>query len=156
MDNICTYTYDPNILTQYKVNHQFKMIHQYLCYLAATGGGGLTQVTTTNSSSVTFSGLGTTGSPLTATAAGDGLSVQYMWVVGGPANFSSPTPPVNGATTFTSSTLIGKIPIVSRGSFIQMGINPQDGNSYYTFNSTTGTITFSTALTTGEEMTIQA
>jgi hypothetical protein len=158
MSNICVYNYDPNILTQRKVNAQFALLHQHLCYLESVNGT-FTQVFTTNSASVTFTGLGTQASPLSATATssgGGGLSIQYMWVVGGAANFSSPSPPGNGATTFTSTSLIGKIPVISRNGSIQMGINPANGNTYYTFNSTTGTVTFSAAIVTGEEITIQA
>lgn len=86
---------------------------------------------------------------------GSGLSVQFTWVVGGPANFSSnPVPPVAGATTFTSTLLSGKIPIVSRGGLIQASLNPGTGNSYFTFAGTT--ITFHPALGAQEEMQISA
>lgn len=37
--NICTYTPDPNILTQAKVNREFALLHKYLCYLASQAGG---------------------------------------------------------------------------------------------------------------------
>lgn len=46
MSNICIYTYDPNILTQAKVNREFTLIHKHLCYLESqTGGGGTGTVT---------------------------------------------------------------------------------------------------------------
>jgi len=46
MANICTYIYDPNILTQAKVNAEFKLIHKHLCYLESTAA--TTTVTAAN------------------------------------------------------------------------------------------------------------
>ena len=85
---------------------------------------------------------------------GSGISVQYAWVVGGAANFSSPTPPGSGASTLTSGMLVGKKAIVSRGGLNQSPFNPATGNSYYTQSG--GTVTFVPALSNGEEIEVQA
>src|SRR5581483_10006556 len=67
MPNICSYTWDPNILTQTKVNREFELIHKHLCYLEAQGGGGSGSVTSV--SVVTANGLaGTVATPTTTPA----------------------------------------------------------------------------------------
>jgi hypothetical protein len=85
---------------------------------------------------------------------GSGLSVQFAWVVGGNANFVSPTPPVAGAATLTSGALTGKKVIVSRNGLNQSPFNPGNGNSYFTFSGST--VTFVPALVAQEEMEVQA
>lgn len=45
--NICQYIPDPNILTQAKVNREFALIHQHLCYLESVVRTLTTSTTTT-------------------------------------------------------------------------------------------------------------
>jgi hypothetical protein len=78
-----------------------------------------------------------------------------MWVVGGAANFVSPVPPGNGATTLTTALLAGFLVRVSRGGQWQLGINPLSGNTYYTKNLADNFVTFSQALSTGEEIIVE-
>jgi hypothetical protein len=54
MANICTYIYDPNILTQRKVNAEFALLHKHVCYLEAVATGILS-VSTSSTSSTTLS-----------------------------------------------------------------------------------------------------
>jgi len=76
MANICTYIYDPNILTQRKVNAEFALLHKHVCYLESqTAGSGtvssvglaLPAIFTVTNSPVTTSGT-LTGTFTTQTA----------------------------------------------------------------------------------------
>lgn len=90
-----------------------------------------------------------------ANAGGGGYtSIQYMWTVGGTANFSTPTPPINGATTFISSTLVGhNVRVFFNGSYI-LGTNT-GAILHYTKTLGSNTITFSSAITTGDQISIE-
>lgn len=86
-------------------------------------------------------------------------TLQYMWVVGGANNFAtlpgSPTPPIAGATTLVDSGLTGFTVRVYRGGLRQLGVNPASGNTYYTKTTGSNTLTFSQALTAGEEIIVE-
>jgi hypothetical protein len=90
---------------------------------------------------------------------GGGTTLQYMWVVGGANNFTTlpgtPTPPISGATTLVDAGLAGFDVRVYRNGLRQLGINPANGNSYYTKTKASNTVTFSQALTTGEEIIVE-
>lgn len=128
--NICNYTYDPNILTQRKVNAEFALIHQYLCYLAATGGGGgavssvfgRTGTVTAQSGDYTFSQIGSTPTTL----AGYGITDPVVLTTGAYAN---PT----WITQLAASKLSGTVSVAAGGTGL---------NSY-----TTGDILFASAPT---------
>ena len=115
--------------------------------------------------------LTTTGSSGAATLVGNTLNIpqysggsafsttQYMWVVGGANNFASlpgtPTPPMAGATTLVDSGLTNNKVRVFRNGVAQMGLNPGNGNTYYTKVTATNTLTFSAALAAGEEIIVE-
>lgn len=84
---------------------------------------------------------------------------QFYWVVGGTNNFSTlpgpPVPPIAGASTLVSSLLAGYAVRVSRNTAYQMGINPANGNTYFTKNVADSFVTFSPALAAGEEMIVE-
>lgn len=86
-------------------------------------------------------------------------TTQYMWVVGGANNFASlpgtPTAPIAGATTLVDAGLTGFIVRVYRNSQRQMGLNPANGNTYYTKTQGSNTLTFSSALSAGEEIIVE-
>lgn len=73
ISNICNYSPITNLSIR-TLNHKFSIVHRYLCYLAASGGGGggLTAVATSNSATVSFTGDGTPGDPLSAEVIGGG------------------------------------------------------------------------------------
>lgn len=93
-----------------------------------------------------FSGSGSGGG-------GGSSASQFMWVVGGPANFSGA--PGAGATVFNNAALAGKKVRVTRGGLTQMGLNPLTGNTYYTKNLADSFLTFSAALGAQEEITVE-
>lgn len=115
-----------------------------------------TSTSTSTTTTTTTSTTSTTTSSTTTTTTTSTPTVQFMWVVGGPANFSTPTPPVAGATTFVTSLIAGFNVRVSRGGLWQLGLNPGTGNSYYIKTSQgSNTITFTPALSNQEEMIIE-
>lgn len=130
----------------------------------STSTGSTTTTTTTStttsttSTSTTTTTTSSTSSTSTTTTTTTTLAptLQFMWVVGGPANFSTPTPPIAGSTTFVSSLIAGVAVRVSRSGLWQMGLNPANGNSYYIkTNNASNTITFTPALGSGEEIIIE-
>jgi hypothetical protein len=104
----------------------------------STGGGG----------SVAWTAI--TGKPST---------IQFMFVVGGPNNFASivgaPAVPVSGAGDMVTGLLSTFAVRMSRNGAWQMGLNPLDGNSYYTKVQSSNTIAFFPALAPGEEIIIE-
>jgi hypothetical protein len=89
---------------------------------------------------------------------GIAATIQFMFVVGGPNNFASipgaPAVPVAGDTSMTTGLIAGVLVRMSRGGFWQMGLNPLDGNTFYTKAKASNTINFD-ALGDGEEIIIE-
>jgi hypothetical protein len=85
-------------------------------------------------------------------------TVQFMFVVGGPNNFASivgaPAVPVAGATDMVTALLATFAVRMSRNGLWQMGLNPLDGNTFYTKVLASNVITFP-ALGNGEEIIIE-
>lgn len=132
---------------------------------AITGGGSTTQYIRGDGTKATFptvissftndSGYLTSSSSLAwANITGKPNTTQFMWVVGGNNNFAglpgSPTAPIAGATTLVTSILTGLQVRVLRGGFQLPNMDPGDGTMYYTKVTASNTLTFSTALVSGE------
>lgn len=93
-----------------------------------------------------------------STLPGKPSTIQFMFVVGGPNNFGSiagaPAVPGVGAGSMTTSLIAGFAVRMSRNGLWQMGLNPLDGNTYYTKAIASNTINFP-ALGAGEEIIIE-
>lgn len=85
-------------------------------------------------------------------------TIQFMFVVGGPNNFSTipgaPAVPVAGDTSMTTGLLTGVAVRMSRNGFWQMAFDPLDGNTFYTKAKPANIISFN-ALGDGEEIIIE-
>lgn len=128
------------------------------------GGGGAvssvftrTGAVTAQSGDYTFSQIGSTPTSISGYGITDSTT-QFMWVVGGANNFASlpgtPTPPAAAATTLVNSALTNVNIRMFRNGLAQMGLNPGNGNSFYTKTKSSNTVTFS-ALQTGDEIIIE-
>jgi hypothetical protein len=58
--------------------------------------------------------------------------------------------PVDGATNYTNAGIVGELLLVHRNGILQPASDPGDGDTYFTRVGTT--LTFSTALSTGEKI----
>lgn len=104
------------------------------------------------------SSSGSGGSVAWTSITGKPSTVQFMFVVGGPNNFASipgaPAVPVAGAVSMTTALLTGFAVRMFRNGLAQMGINPLDGNTFYTKVQASNSISFN-ALGNGEEVIIE-
>jgi len=123
-------------------------------YTTGGGGGAVSSVfgrtgdITAQSGDYTFAQI--SGKPST---------IQFMWVVGGNNNFSSitsaPAVPGVGSTTLITSLLTGVLVRVYRNGLVQMGLDPGDGDTFYTKVTASNTLTFSPALLAGERIIVE-
>jgi hypothetical protein len=101
-------------------------VRRQVCSISksCSGGGALTEVTTTNSSNITFTGNGTSGSPLSATITGDVVETASngLYVDGTEVKLGS-NYTVDDAGTITTQVAVGSGSL-SGGTFNGIIIDP--------------------------------
>ncbi len=132
MSNICTYIYDPNILTQAKVNREFALIHKYLCY--ATGASTVS----TSSISTPFLTNSPVGGAITLNGAkirdvNNGGDVVYYQI---PSNFLS-----QSIETVSKNGAFSSAVVTAVGPYDKVAVTGGDNTSYVTLSNVPHTCT---------------